>query len=174
MAVVNAYTDSNIDATTGQVNKLLNALASGGARVGAMLATFEVAAADSDGSIYRVFKDVEPTLVPLAVLIANDAITGGTDWDVGIYAPDLGDVKVADCISGGTAIDLSSAHANLLPGTAANGFAGLAIDNPRKKIYEYAGDLLATKLGAYDIALTANTVGSAAGTITVLFLFAQG
>lgn len=172
MAVLDTYTDSNIT-SAGAVNKLLKAVNSaGGVGIRARLATFEVAAADSDGSVYRIFKDVDANEVPLMVLVANDAITSGTDWDLGLYKPGLGVVVDKDLLLDGG--DLSSAHA-LSSAAALPGLSAVAIENVGKTLRELAdGTVDNQDIGAvlsYDMALTANTVGSAAGTVTVLYIY---
>ncbi len=169
MAVENKYTDSNISGNT--ITKLLSALASGTADLFVAAATFEVAAADDDGSIYRVFKSLNPNLVPLWIGISCDAITGGTDWDLGLYRPDLGAVIIKDVLMDGQTLAVA---AKLGPAAALSGLSNVDQANVGRRLFEHAGHTARTKLEAYDMALTANTVGSAAGTVTVVALFAQG
>lgn len=177
MAVENKYTSSKLSATTGQLSApatLQSALENGGAPVGALFATFEVAAADSDGSVYRVFKGLPANLIPLDIKIACDAITAGTVWDVGLYDTDLGAVIDADCFAAN--LDLSSA-ADFGNPTALDGMDAVAIENYNKRLFEHAGHTVEanTRRGkGYDLALTADTVGSAAGTISVLMYYAMG
>lgn len=170
MAVEDKYINSNISGNT--VDKVLPGINAHGAEIKVAFGTFEVAAADDNGSKYRVFKNVDPNLIPVMVMIGNDAITAGTDWDLGLYKADLGAVIDADVFLDGA--DLSSAHASLNPKTALDGLATVAIENLGKRIFEHAGHTITTRLEAYDIVLTANTVGTAAGTVSVLIVFAQG
>lgn len=175
MAVLDKYIDSNIN-SAGYVDKLLKALNSaGGAGIRAAFATFEVAAADSDGSVYRIFKDVDCNVIPLLVLIGNDAITAGNDWDLGIYKPGLGVVVDKDLLLDGG--DLSSAHA-LSSAAALSGLSAVDLAAVGKSLRELAdGTVDNQDIGAilsYDVALTANTVGSAAGTVSVLMIYAIG
>jgi len=58
--------------------------------------------------------------------------------------------------------------------SSVNGLTALAIDQIEKRIYENAGDAQADKRLGYDIAVTANTVGSTTGTISVIIDFVQG
>lgn len=169
MAVVDQYVNSNISGNV--VTKALKAIASG-AQIKVMLETFEIAAADSDGSVYRVFKSVDPNLIPLAILVACDAITGGTDFGVGLYNENLGTVINKDAFRAG--MDLSSAVASLNPKTALDGMSGVDIANMYKRIFEHAGHTVSNKKASYDIALTGDTVGTAAGTVTVAMLYLQG
>lgn len=168
MAVQDKYIDSRITGNT--VDKMLDARASG-AKVGCMTATFEVAAADDDGSVYRVFKSVDPHLVPIGIQIGNDALTSGTDWDLGFYKPDLGVVVDANNLVDGA--DLSSAH-DMGWADALDGMDNVDVADYGKTIYQLAGHDITNKLESYDIALTANTVGSAAGTVTVALWYLQG
>lgn len=164
MAVEDKYVDSDLVA-----GKLAQALKSGGAEVFAMVATLEVAAADDDGSVYRLFKNLPGNLVPLKIEIANDAITGGTDYELGLYETGVGGAaKDIDCLMGTTT--MASARAR---GSEISGMSAVAVDSPDSTLYELAGDTLATSEPGYDLALTANTVGTAAGTITVIAWFAQ-
>ncbi len=164
MAVEDKYVNTNVVA-----GKLANPAIMGGAQVFAFVATFEVAIADDDGSIYRIGKALQPNLIPIEITIACDAITSGTDWDVGLYKTDLGAVISANVF--GDAIDLSSA---LTWATAKTGLISVDPANIIKKLYEHAGDDVTDYQRGYDLALTANTVGSAAGTVSVICVFIQG
>lgn len=174
MAVENKYVNALLSATTGQLLRPSEPLPAikVGAELGVMFETFEVAAADSDGSIYRVFKGVDGNLIPLAILIASDGITGGTVYDVGLYDTDLGTVIDADCFAAN--LDLSSA-ADFGFATAIDGLDAVAIEDMAKRIFEHAAHTILTRRGkGYDIALTGDTVGTGAGTISVLMIYAKG
>lgn len=168
MAVEEKYVNSDLAA-----DKLAPAVFTNGDKMICMLQTFETAAADDDGSVYRLWKNVPADLIPVKVEIACDAITSGTDWDLGFYEPSVAGVDGAvidkDKLADG--IDLSSAVAW---GSAIDGLQTLNISEVNETIYELCGHTLATKKLGYDIALTANTVGSAAGTISVRGWFVQG
>lgn len=159
MAVENKYVDSNI--VVGK-KSLVGGVAN---EIVAYAVTFETAAADDDGSVYRIIKGIPSNLIPFQITICCDAITGGTDWDLGVYKTDLGAVVDKDILMDGQT--LASAL------TRATGHQlGLGIVNVDK-----VGATLAQLSGqtnpddSYDLALTANTVGSAAGTISVLAEF---
>lgn len=162
MSVINAYMDANYVA-----GKLADAAQLVGSPSRKMVATFEVAAADSDGSIYRVFKGLNPNIVVTNILVGNDAITSGTDYDIGLYGvldyDNVGAVVNANVFADG--LNLSSAHVS---GSELSGISNVDVANRGKRLYEIAGHTSITKLPGYDLAVTANTVGSAAGTITVL------
>jgi hypothetical protein len=57
---------------------------------------------------------------------------------------------------------------------AVDGLSAVDIADLENKIYEHAGHTVNTAKQGYDIALTANTVGAAAGTITIIALFLEG
>lgn len=165
MAVEDKYVDSELAA-----GKLAKAAHNAGADLVCMVASFEVAAADDDGSVYRLFKDLPGTLIPVQIEIMNDAITGATDYELGLYEPGIGGAaKDIDCLLGSTNIASGNARSSKLDGLGA-----VAIEDSQQTLMELAGDTLDTTPGSYDLAITANTVGSAAGTITVTAWFIQG
>lgn len=168
MAVENKYVDSTIEA-----DGIASAPTTGRGEMFAGTITFEVAAADSDLSVYRLFKALSPDTRIIDIKINSDAITSGTDWDLGFYevsaAGQTGAVVDKDALLDG--LDLSSAT---VAGAEVSAFTAPNILNLVDPIYLLAGDTATTKKPAYDIALTANTVGSAAGTITVRIIFVQG
>lgn len=160
MAVEDKYVNSDL-----QSGNLTEAVKVGGAEPKFLMATFEVAAADDNDSVYRLFR-VSPDQIPVRIDIIHDTITGASDYDLGLYEPGAGGAaKDADVLADG--LDLSS-------GTSKDGMTTVDAADRLKKFYEHAGDAADAKLGAYDIALTANAVGSAAGTITVIAEFVQG
>ena len=167
MAVINAYTDADLAA-----GKLGNPAQISGAEVQAVNFSFEVDAADDDGSIFRVLKSLNPNLIPIKFEINNDSITGGTDYDVGLYETIVdgasGPVIIQDVFA--ATLDMSSGAAN---GSEKNGLANVAIEDLPKKLYEHGGQDVNTKKQGYDIAFTGVTVG-AGGTISGRFWFIQG
>lgn len=164
MAVVNAYVNTELQAGGGGV---VEGFRHQGAPLIVMKETFEVAAADDDNSIYRVFKGVNPELIPVKIEIQNDAITAGTDYDLGLYETlDNGGAVINKEVLSATH-DMSSAATT----SPKNGLGAVDIANGLKALYELAGKAIGAIKGGLDIALTANTVGTAAGTITVTGYF---
>lgn len=161
MAVVDQYVDADLEA-----GKLASALFSYGAETTVVRATVAVAAADDDTSVYRCFAGVPSSHVPISIQINNSAVTGGTDYDLGLYKGNGGVVVEVDILADG----LSMASARTVA-TANN--VGMT-DVPIASLGSSLGELSAqTDIDAnYDIALTANTVGTAAGTIVVTAIFA--
>ena len=164
MAVQDKYVNADIAA-----DKLANPALTQGAKVVAMVATFEVAVADDDGSVYRVIKALQPNLIPISIEINNDVIADATSYDLGLYETDLGAVIDKDVFL--AAEDISAGNAI---GSEVNGLTNLAPEDLIKKIYEHAGDDVTDYKAGYDLAFTANTVGSALGTITIRAIFIQG
>ena len=176
MAVEDKYVDADVAA-----GKLGNAALVNGARTITMVATEELAADDDDGSVYRFFKGVSGNLIPIDIKVYCDAITNGTDFDLGLYETALfngvaGVVVDADVFMDGqtlaNAITRGGGTAN--QDEAVDGLANVAIENLVKKIYEHAGHDESDSKDGYDICLTGNTVGTVAGTVTIIAIFAEG
>lgn len=162
MAVEDKYVDSSLAS-----GKIASALNSGGVNTVTMVATVAVASADDDASVYRLFKSVPSSYVPVEICIHNTAITSGTDYDLGLYKVGVaGAVVEKDILADG--LDMSSARTIATWNNA--GLTSLTLSNGTQDL----GTLSAqTDIDpSYDIALTANTVGSAAGTIRVTAKFA--
>ena len=127
-----------------------------------MVATVEIAAADDDGSKYRLFKDVPSSFKPQRCTVMCDAITGGTDYELGVYDRNLGAVVSKGLFMTGQTLASAS---RVLDGLAAVDIADIGA---KKSIAELLSLTPTTAKPAYDITLTADTVGSAAGTVTVV------
>ena len=168
MAVENKYVDTNAASNGEYPYRSANV---SGSPVIAMATIFEVAEADSDGSVYRLFKDLPATLIPIQIWINGDAIAAATDYDLGFYKPNLGAVIDKDSLLDGKDINAGAAM-----GSESNGLATLTVDLVGKTIGEILNSKLSntTKYDSVDLCLTANTVGTAAGTIAVRAIFAQG
>lgn len=166
MAVVNEYVNADIVA-----QKKAVALLSQGAQLIIMIESFEVAAADDNNSVYRVFKSVNPFYVPIKLDISCDAITGMSDVNVGLYKSSTDGVTGAEIDDNvfGDAIDLSSAVTRTVP---KDGLKDVDIVNAEKAIWELAGDTLNNHDLGYDICLTAIAAASTAGTVLVVGHFA--
>jgi len=164
MAVEDKYTDADLAA-----GKLGKAALIMGAETITIVGTEEIAAGDDNGSVYRFFKSVPSNLIPVEITICTDGITAGTDYDLGLYKVGVGSAAVdADVLMDGQtmASALTRATGHQL------GLQTVNIADAGKTIGELSGQ---TDVDAsYDIALTANTVGTAAGTITIIAKFAQG
>lgn len=162
MAVEDKYVDANLAG-----NKLGKAALTQGAEPIVMVATEEIASGDDDGSKYRFFKAVPSSYIPVEITIATDGMTGATDYDLGLYKVGGAAVDADRLMDGQTmASALTRATGHQL------GLQTVNIADAGKTLGELSGQ---TDIdAAYDIVLTANTVGSAAGTITIIAKFAQG
>jgi len=126
-----------------------------------------VLAADSDGDVY-VLGVVQNNDRPSVINVETTAITSGTDWDLGLYLINndgtIGSVVKKDLLMDGQTMATAS--------NALNGFTAPTIANRGKTLRELlVAASVTTNLDApqYYLALTANTVGSADGTIRVIY-----
>ena len=134
-------------------------------RVANRIATEETAAADDNLSVYRFFKAVPVDSVITNLPLLNDVITGGTDFNIGVYETDLGAVIDDNLLA--DALDLSSAST----GFGQNGLANVDVANRGLSLR----DLINTVVGAgtvtfptVDIALNSVVQGSGVGTVTMI------
>ncbi len=161
MAVVDLYADADVEA-----GKKGSALTAYGTGATVAVATVAVASGDDDGSVYRCFTGVPSSMVPVKITIHNTAITSGTDYDLGLYETNGGAVVDKDILADG--ISMASARTVATENNA--GLTTIAIGDGAETLGELSAQ---TDVDAgYDIAFTANTVGSAAGTIRVTAWFA--
>jgi hypothetical protein len=166
------YVPSSRINSDGSLSQPLSALMTGLETKKARL-TFELdGTANATGDVIRILKNVPATMVLLNCYIANDAITGLNDVDLGLYLPDFGAVVDKDCFADG--IDLSSGHATLAPGTALNGLVTVNADSLHKAIRDINAVVIAAgEYKFYDLALTFNAEPTAGGTVTIDLEFAQ-
>lgn len=164
MAVENKYVDPDLAA-----GKLGYSAFVSGDKDTSLIFNFEVAAADDDGSIYRIAKGLNPNLIVKSVKIFNDAITLGTDYDLGIARINGDVLGTGDQLA--AALDMSAAAGIATP---KNGLTNVAIEDIQKRLYELAGQTVLNKSEGFDLVITANTVGTAAGTISGVIEFVQG
>ena len=143
-----------------------------GGQLLALTFNFEVAAADDDGSVYRLGR-LPANAIPIKGEIFADAITSGTDWDLGLYKPGVGGAVVdKDLLADG--LDIASGEAITAPLNLLTNLGGAdPVAAVGKKLWELRG-LSAPERQDYDLALTANTVGSAAGTVSGILWYIIG
>ena len=124
--------------------------------------TISIAAADSDGDIYHLLP-VRSNWSIKHIWVYNDAITSGTSYDVGLYTTAATPV-VVDVDAYASAVDMSSARTSA-PIDAS--FEARNITGVNNRVFQDAG--LSTDSAVwYWLSLTANTVGSAQGDITLI------
>ncbi len=165
MAVVNTKSTaiSNADASPAVLNnpRVVNGF------LRESVGTVEVAAGDDNDSVFR-FVRVPSNARISTVEIACDAITGGTDYDVGVYDTAAAGGAVVSVNLFGDAIDLSSALAftDVTYETTATNKS--KVD---QELWQLLG-LTSDPAKFYDICATGVTVGTAAGTISMRVRFA--
>lgn len=145
----------------------------GGAEVVAIAGRYELAAGDDDASVVRIGR-VSANYIPMSGVLQCDAITGMTSLSVGLYKPGVGGA-VVDINLFVDAIDLNAGVA--IATDAQNGLTNLGgadvVNSIGKQLWELLG-LSAPNRQDYDLAITFNTIGSAAGTVAWRYLFALG
>lgn len=165
MAVINAFVTDNVESKAADT---CIAARSTGSLVRTVMANFEVAAADDNGSIYRLFK-IPGTAIVTSLRVANDAIAGLTDPQIGIYKPqELGGAVIdVDCLM--ESVDLNA-------GAAMTERLVTAIANRGKDVLSLSGvaDADKNKYGSVDVALTTPAGVTAAGTIAVELTYVEG
>lgn len=137
------------------------ALTAGG-RLRETAVVVEVAAADADGKVLRLCR-VHSSWRISQIMVANDAITAGTAYDLGLYNIEDGAAVDDDLFA--SAVDLSSASGYR---DLAYEAAATAIDKAEKPLWQRIANVTEDPGIYYDLCLTADTVGSADGTIAVL------
>lgn len=142
--------------------------------------TVAIAAADDDTSTYRFFR-VHSSWSILSLKIVNEAITGGTDYDLGLYSTAGAGGAVVDADLYADGITLATAAPPVPPTAAAPdgiecrfGDATTAVPGDvNNRVWQDLG--LAADPGLwYDMVLTSVTVGSAAGNVSLICLYTDG
>lgn len=160
MAIVNTKSTVITNADSNQPHTPNKSYQSGGLLYSAA-AMVEVAAADTDASVYRMIRVPSGARI-LRLEVLNDAITAGTAYDVGLYDTAAAGGLAADDAVFATSIDMSMARS--LPFDAM--FEVLDIDKVEKRVWELL-NLSADPFKEYDLCFTADTVGSSAGTLVM-------
>ena len=121
-----------------------------------------IAATDNDGDVFLV-APVHSSWCIDSIAVLNDAITGGTDYDVGLY--EIAETVVdADAYASG--VDMSSARTAPLDVA----FEARDVANVQNAVWQDAGPSADPQKWFY-LALTANTAGTAAGDIAVIIRY---
>lgn len=167
MAVVNTLSTNISKAESAMGNKLSSARLHHG-RIRESVGTVEVAAGDDDGSVYR-FMRVHSSWRISELLVACDAITGATAYDIGLYNVAAGAAVDDDLFA--SAVNISGGLAAYTEQLLESGTVG--IDDVEKSIWELLG-LTSDPNLEYDLCMTGDTVGSAAGTISVKVRYSDG
>lgn len=119
-----------------------------------------IGATNSATSTYR-FCRLPSNAIVTSIRLFCAALTGGTAYDLGLYAISTGAVKVDNCYANN--IDMSVAQT----GTVEYAFSAKAYTAHRQTVWADAGD--SADIGSYyDLTLTADTAGSTATTAMVV------
>ena len=167
MAVIDEYVLADAEA-----DKLVNPAFNGKGELYAATAIVNIDSGDDDASVFRLFRSINSDFIPKEILITNDALTSGTDFELGLYEPNSGVLVDIDILMGTT--DMSSGRAE---GSGVSGLSAISLANTQKKLFELVGQTVGpngTKDPTFDIVLTANTIGSTTGVIVVKATFLQG
>lgn len=172
MAVVNDYVDSKVAA--GKPGNPANVMSG---KLFGFSCTWEVAAADGDGSVYRVAR-LPANLIPVSLTLMADDSIDITYVDIGLYTPGAGGAVVdIDCFADNLATNGDNLDsADLAP----NGMVSMPIDDIGKKLWEIAAVKAAGSYtdanhpAEFDLAVTAKSEPGAAGTFSMKGLFLQG
>jgi hypothetical protein len=160
MAVQNYKT--NYDADAGAAYDALGPQSSFGVTPKTLQSpTVSILAADDDGSTFMLFKSIPKDSVLASLGLEHSAITGGTSYDVGLYNGRTGAVIDKDCLA--AALDLTAAATKNAP---KDGLKDVTHANTRKALWELSGLSFAACPDIVDVVLTANTIGTAAGSVT--------
>lgn len=157
----NKYTNANLAAGN---KERAGAVAPG--RLLRLQGTYEKTAADNDGSVLRLGR-VPANAIPLYQnsFLNNDALTGATNVDVGLYKPGVA----------GAAVDKDLLTAGISIASAAALASPIRAFQTRPTIEDWGRSLkelvelvnsITTFDEEYDIAITGNTFGTAVGTIS--------
>ena len=168
MAVENKWVDTNVEA--GKKGLPANIMPG---KVFALAANFDIAAADTDASIYKVAQ-LNSNLVPLQIKINSDSSLGTSSISLGLY-DEAGNAVDVDCFA--AASDYTSGAAM---GSELDGLTALPIEDIGKPLWKIASVVAAKSYTAakhpdsFVLAFTAPTTGGAEGTISIRGLFIQG
>lgn len=166
MAVENTKSThvTNLD----QVPQKVNAALVSGGRVREVVESVAVAAADDDTSTYRFFRVWSGWRIS-SLEVFNDAITGGTDYDAGIYDTAENGGAVVDINAYGDAVSMATARVAPLD----IAYEVRNITAIKQKVWEDLA-LSADPGKWYDLVLTGVTVGTAAGDISLRLRYTDG
>lgn len=130
--------------------------------------TYEKTAADNDTSVLRL-GTVPAVAVPVYHLskLNNDALTGATDVDIGLYKAGA-DAAVVDADILADGLNIASGNALASPAAA---FPAVAIDKFGQSLRTLVSGSVGDGNDHYDVAITGNTFGTATGTISWSFVF---
>jgi hypothetical protein len=177
MAVVNvsSTTVTNLNASPSVLGDIRNSHG----RLHVKTETVDMAAADDNGSTYRLFR-VKSSDSIKSIMIFTPGIAGTTDIDVGLYTINGGAVVDADLYCDDVDLTTAAPPAPSPTAAAPDGiecrFGDEVTSLPsfiNNKVWQDLG-LTADPNLSYDVVLTANAAASAAGTVAVRMIYTAG
>lgn len=173
MAVVHKYSPDR------EAGTITHAREARGSNLQVVTGRAEIAAADSDGSTFRlatVSGDLVPVKLELytAAAFAGGVVQSGSDFDLGLAVTNYGTVIDKDKLADG--LNFTSNGQRTTPH---NGLTTLSTSMAQKTIREIAvagmGAASAAQfsLPEYDIILTGNTIGTSAAVVSFVGYFAE-
>lgn len=161
MATVTTKADlvTNLDATP----KVMNPLYIMGGVLREQVGTVEIAAGDDNGSKY-ILGRVHSSWRLSEVTLFNDAITSGTDFDLGFYRTSEDGGAAVDANALSDAVSLASASLTGVQHLFETGSA-VGVEDIEQRVWEMAGQ--SSDPGVwYDVVLNSTANGSGAGTVS--------
>jgi hypothetical protein len=158
--------------TNGDANpRVMNSQKIDGGNLKEKVGTVEIAAADDNNSVYRLVR-LHSSCRLSDIIRYNDAITTGTDFDVGLYDTAENGGSVININAFADAVSLASASVtgtkDLYEAGSDNG-----VEDIEQLLWEMAG--LASDPNKFmDLCYTGVTVGSGAGTLSVRVHYVDG
>lgn len=162
MAVVNTKTNiiTAMDASPVQVVNVTDATG----RLRVIASTLEVGTTDSANSVFRFARLFHNWSIK-HIWVYNDAQAGFTSADIGLYRTAADGGAVVDVDAYAAAVTMATARTSGVMYDAA--YTTRNIDKVQNRVWQDASATAETGLW-YDLCITANTIGSAGGTITVI------
>jgi hypothetical protein len=144
-------------------------------------ATVAVLAADDDTSVYRFFR-VKSTDSIKSLQLYHDGITAATDYDLGLHqTTENGAAELdADLYADGLNLEVACPAVPHVLATAPylecrfGDSSTSNINDINNQVFDDAGLTQATAATEYDVTITANTVGTAAGDMTLVMFYTSG
>jgi hypothetical protein len=162
MSTVTTKTDlvTNLDATP----KVMNPLYLMGGVLREQVGTVEIAAADDNGSKY-ILGRVHSSWRISEITLFNDAITSGTDFDLGLYRTAEDGAAAVDANAFSDGVSLASASLTGVQHLFEGGSA-VGVEDIEQQVWQMAGQSSDPGLW-YDVVLNSTTNGSGAGTVSM-------
>lgn len=152
-----------------------------GAEYCVLYETWTIANGDNSGSIYRIFRALDPNIIPVRLWLAFQANAGVTNFNVGLYFTNSAAGFGAIVGSGNqflSAATMAAAKTSVSNVTnAMDALAALPQFTRQQRLFEIAGEtetaptIATTRRDAFDLCLTTAAASTATNQIECLFEF---